>query len=71
MKKRINCALGVAFLVIITIVIYGIVTGLKIQEANQITGSFVKIPLDTKFFVFPWILVFLFACIIVYLHCKK
>jgi hypothetical protein len=71
MKKKKDPTVYAAFLFIMTIVIYAIVSCIKVQEANKITSSFAKIPLETKIYIFPWILIFLFIGIVVCLHFKK
>ena len=71
MKKKKDPILCAALLFILTIIFYAVVTGIKIQEANKITGSFVKIPLETKLYILPWILIFIFICTMIYMHIKN
>jgi len=71
MKKKKDPVFAAALLFILTIVIYAVVSCIKVQESNQITGSFTNIPLETKLYIFPWILIFSFICIVVYMHLKK
>ncbi|MBW2966587.1 hypothetical protein KY342_05775 [Candidatus Woesearchaeota archaeon] len=61
----------ISFIFITGIMIYSIIEGINTQKPNEITGSFVKVPLQTKLYIIPWILLFLLIIINFYICRKK